>query len=1129
MRESLTFLGLLLIVLLTAALAAPVFVDFNAHRAVIAGQLSQASGAQVRLDGPLQLRLLPKPQLTAANIEIAGAAGSIKAGEAHFALALMALLQGRLQFTEAGFDDAQIILDPAQLAQTRNPGDRVQFEQLQLRRAHLIVLREGSPAFELDDVTLAASAPSLDGPFQGAGDARAFGEKRMGDKTFGAISIGGTKFSFRFATEAFAKGALPLKALLKFSGASLDLDGRLSGGGDPVFDGQAKASALEEGWQAQAALTATLRGVAFSGLEARLGEGVLAPKLTGAGRFDGGADKLSMNLATPRIDAATLQKLATLVSVGGGLQADVTLAAEGLGWGGLDWSNLRLALQAQSDKAPQVQAQAEGPGGLQFTGSGVWDKGEWRGHGSVLSDDFPGFAAALRQSSPEAADQLASLPLRKLSGQGDFIVGGGHFGVTQAELRLDRSQVLGEFDYQVLAPGRRARLVARLSAPSLDLDAAPDLTGPALADLDLDLSLEARAVKLQRGGQNLIEAGRLAAHFLRDGESTRLEHLEISGLGGADLSASGQQKPGESFSGALRLKAPDLSELARLIARVAPGAPANFLAAHARELSPASLNVAKSADRFDLWGTLAATQMQARFAPEAQGRLSGAVTIVAPEASALLQQMGGSLPGPAALGPAQISAQASGDASGLTFTATGDLAKLHLLAEGNLADVLAQPSLTGDLTLAGDAAPVLARFDGVSVEATPARLSTRLEWNADALRLSRIAGTYDKVGFSGDLTRADGLISGALRLDSLSLAPLAALVLGPAEPAKAGALRSSLKFAPTLFDPPRAQIAILTPDLTIAPAIAGRGRFDLILDPNRLTISHLNMAVAGGEVQGGFDLRRNGLNVTLSGEAEGRGLLLQTPAFAAKLDGRLRWAGSGQSAAALAGSLAGEGAAQLRDLTVAAAASDAPDKVLAASEASDDPFDPQALARALNLDFAQGVASLGAASFTASLAGGRIVLTSENRQAPVFTLDLRDNSLDLALTVAAQKLPRHWNQPAPAAHVIWSGAFAAPERRIEAGPFINALAMRALEREQAQIDAQKFDLRERAFFRRRLESDRWQDQRRREIRDAIRADEARREAELVKKRLEQLKAVTGSALDLPPMLAPQNSSESGRY
>ncbi len=69
--------------------------------------------------------------------------------------------------------------------------------------------------------------------------------------------------------------------------------------------------------------------------------------------------------------------------------------------------------------------------------------------------------------------------------------------------------------------------------------------------------------------------------------------------------------------------------------------------------------------------------------------------------------------------------------------------------------------------------------------------------------------------------------------------------------------------------------------------------------------------------------------------------------------------------------------------------------------------------------------------------------------------DLRDASLSLAVSAPVQTLPPSWNGETPRGIVLWSGPWRTPERRIDANAFVNAVAVRALEREQARIVEQK--------------------------------------------------------------------------
>src|SRR5208282_2899070 len=288
----------------------------------------------------------------------------------------------------------------------------------------------------------------------------------------------------------------------------------------------------------------------------------------------------------------------------------------------------------------------------------------------------------------------------------------------------------------------------------------------------------------------------------------------------------------------------------------------------------------------------------------------------------------------------------------------------------------------------------------------PAAVATRISasFRADegAVALHNLSGFWGDDKFAGDLTFSAQGIAGDLRCDRLSAPALVALVLGPPAPAKTGALWPSLSFAPVAVDPPTAKISVETADLQ---PIGGKARFDLALGPGLLSLARATVEISGGILRGGFDLRREGGRVTLSGDAEAENIALKNSGFSARVDGRLHFAGDGVSAAALVGSLAGSGAARAKNLVVAGAAEEAPDLALAASENSEAPFDVAAVTKNLDEFFGRGETRLGEADFAARLAGGRLNLARSKGVEPAleFSFDLSDASMALVLSIEAQK------------------------------------------------------------------------------------------------------------------------------
>ncbi|WP_296709646.1 hypothetical protein [Rhodoblastus sp.] len=1042
MRDLLTYIGIALIVVLSAAFAAPFVVDFDAMRPRLAEELSQAAGARVRFDGPIALRFLPTPRFSSDNLEVLGEFGSLRAKKAVFALALPALLQGRLQFSRALFEDAEIALDSDKAR--RPKAAALQFDNLILRRAHVTVSRVGTTAVELSGLNVTAQIPSLQGPFSARG----------------SFDRGGQRLAFSLASDVVAKNLLPLKASLTWPGesAKLDLDGRVDLAVTPAFEGEAKAAgkAAPGPWTAQGSVLLWLDGALAKEVSARLGDGPLADKVSGSARYETRSGTLGLNLDAPSLSGPWAEFFAApaLAAKDRGAPLDLRASVEALDWRGMAWSQAQIFWRAG---AP-AQVRAVGPGGAKLEISAALDKSGWRGRAQLKASDFTAFAAALREAAPVASQALAGANLHALDIGGEFAASPGEWALTNASLALDRARLSGEIRFRPEQADARPLLWARLSAPALDLDLGPDFAGTRFDGLDLDLSLEAQTVKSARAGVLSGEGGRIRAHLLRAGEATRLERLEIRNIGGADLTASAAW--GKDFSGLqgeARLKAGELGPLAQALARLWPGAAGKALAARAKNLSPADLAGKAGDGGFTLSGTLGATKLAASFVPAAGGKRDVALELTAPEASALLNQFGAQTVWTQRLGPARVSARTQADPSrdgGQNVTASADLAGLRAEFRGALADPAGDFSVAGDATLSGDAGKILSGFSAAPTASAPLRLAARAAWRDGGLTLQSLNGEWAGAKLSGDLSAEGEGLKGALRLDRLSAPALAALVLGPPAPVKAGALWPSLSFAPVIFDPPRARLAIETADLQ---PFGARARFDLTLGPGELSVAQAVVEGFGGVIGGGLNLRREGAQVTLSGEAKGENLNLKNSALSARLGFKLNFAGNGANAAALVGSLAGDGAARLLDLAIEGAALRAPDQALAASEANEAPFDAKEVARSLDAAFAREAQRRSEANFTFRLAGGQAAFTPADAGAQGLEagFDLRDASFSLALSSAAQELPEGWDAPAPRGAVVWSGPWRMPSRRVDATSFVNAVAMRALDREHARIEMQK--------------------------------------------------------------------------
>jgi hypothetical protein len=184
---------------------------------------------------------------------------------------------------------------------------------------------------------------------------------------------------------------------------------------------------------------------------------------------------------------------------------------------------------------------------------------------------------------------------------------------------------------------------------------------------------------------------------------------------------------------------------------------------------------------------------------------------------------------------------------------------------------------------------------------------------------------------------------------------------------------------------------------------------------------------------------------------------------------------------------------------------------------------------ALRREIVKGPLTFDAPEAQAQIAGGVVRL-----QAPQFSaaVDLRRMTLEARAPLPVGALPKNWNGAAPQIAALWRGPLAAPLRDLDAGTFINGLAVRAIARESARIEALEADLRERALFARRKRGFDFLHQREREV-AAFLAEQARidgerheREAQERTRREREQAEVEKGELDklirsLPPELSPR--------
>ena len=132
MRNVLTIVAVALVAVMSVALVAPFLIDWSTQRAEIEARLSAITGANVSLNGPIELRLLPTPYLALGEglVSASGPDGAkLSFGSARLELALVKLASGQIRFSD-------IRLEKPLLTLTRAPNGALKLPPVQMAGLH---------------------------------------------------------------------------------------------------------------------------------------------------------------------------------------------------------------------------------------------------------------------------------------------------------------------------------------------------------------------------------------------------------------------------------------------------------------------------------------------------------------------------------------------------------------------------------------------------------------------------------------------------------------------------------------------------------------------------------------------------------------------------------------------------------------------------------------------------------------------------------------------------------------------------------------------------------------------------------------------------------------------------------
>ncbi len=1151
LRESLTVLAILLIIVLSAALAVPYFVDWNAERSLVEAQLSDLIGQQVKIRGGIDLKLLPTPYLQLADVEVAdpAAGADIRASELHLEIALTALMRGEVDFVEARLVRPQIKLRleddkvPLHLS-AHSISEQMRFERISVEDGSLAIEDPATGrTFAFEKIALNAEARALTGPFKGGGRFEMAGEPTLFHFSTGARE--GDRLRFKLIVD---ENKVHPRAELD---ASLVFNPRAEAFILPSINGALNLAGHSRGaitlpWRLSGTLQADLRKATISNLDLRFGDEDHVANLDGTAEFDlGVTPHVNLNLKAQELDLDKLLSaqgappaMQQIVSVFGDLANSSDLVSFGmplaLEWsadsvllGGETLTGLGGALAVSEKQAARVSFEGNGPGRSRLAFDGNVETGAaagFKGRAEASAEDASRLTTWLAASLPQIVPAGVNLPIRSFDVTGNANVSQAGFVGSDLSMLVNGSTLSGTLAYTKALGPDAARLFADLSAPTLNLDSLPDFS--ALAQqakaMDLDLHFDAHAVKVGGVGEGDIDAGRITLKFDRSGPIARLDDLAVTGLDGADLAANGQWD-GHAGTIAVKLDADQLDELAGLLRRFVPGPAVEFLAARADELSPAHLNLdargqMTDAGTFALGGlSLAGTAHQTKIAAKADPDSQNPANLVlsmrfdAQDSTALLRQIGLSTLPLTGTGAGSVEITAHGSLGHrLDTSLAASLSGTKFAFQGNVDSNLAAPHAAGMLKLSSQDLSGLMRATALALPdlATrlPADVTATLDIGGNGLSLTNLNGTFAGSKIVGNLAYgADKGITGALQIDKASLATFVALALGPPQQPKADGLWADEDLAAAQINPPLTNLSMSVANFDLWPQISGRdAHFDFAVSGTetglQLGLHHLSMKIGDGGAEADLTLRRNGATAAAEGHLHLRDCDLFLPSARGRLGADLDLAGTGQSAAALIAGLAGAGTITFTDLDLPKSDPGALARVFNAIEQDQLGIDEAQIDRVLLAEFEKQTLSVGKADFAAGIAAGVLRLTGNDAGVKIdpgltanlqAALDLRALTLNQQSVLTLLKLPRNWSGAPPQVTLDWNGSIANPVRSLDAASFVNALAARAIARESARIQAQEFDFHEHQFFVSRLQSERQREDEKQKA-----EDDARRTAEL---------------------------------
>jgi uncharacterized protein involved in outer membrane biogenesis len=1114
-QTTLLSLGIAIIIALVAALVGPLFVDWGQYREIIETEASRVIGAPLRVDGPIEVRLLPTPSLKLGDVELrpAGSSQPLNARGLAMEFGLGMLMRGEFRANQVAIDRPQLTLalDRSGTVQVPLPRfgfdpDRLAIERLTVEDGKLTLIDATSDArISLERINLSGEVASLMGPFKVEGSFTADGE-RYGYRVSGSRRGEDGGMKLRVAIDPAERAlAFESEGTLWVEHGAPRYEGALMLSrvvGTALPDGQVT---INEPWKVVGKLKATPRSAVVEQLELQYGPESRLVRLTGSARMEfGRSPRVTSALTARQIDLdrilpASEQKrlpfetirllvddlaAATMPRV----PVRISLGVDSLTAGGATLTALRGDVEHDPNGWTVDTLELRAPGATQVRVGGKLAladrKIEFKGPMMVDSSDPAIFFAWLEGRSPVGRPALGAM-----RGNGTVTLGGERLAVEGLKAEIDRKPLEGRVAYRFATAAAPARLDAALSGAELDIDRGLALGTALFSSKSFERPGEiALALDLARATYAGVEARKAQATLTFDPSGLKIERLSIADIGGAALDASGRiDNAADSWRGsiAMSLTAPRLDGVTVLADRFLPPA-AEILHKYGARAAPLKVNA-----KLDLEPrpanpagarTLAKLKLDGKVAGiDVNLDVAGTGDVSDPAAAAL--HIDGRLDAADARALATVAgldALITADArpARITFTADG-AANRTFKVEGKLVGSDVAASAAGTMAPSGDGT-----LD-VSLRAADAKLPHRAGSavvpvdvrahaviNGNAVSLTDIAGKVAGSAVKGRLALGLGQplqVEGRVEADHVDAGELFAILTGAPRSAARGATPEwttdpfNAAASPALegrveFRAANAQwpAGLTTRDLS------GVARFE----PSGFSLTDVSGALADGRVALDAQVRRERGGLSLQSRvklsnADVPALLagaLRVPA-AGRISLDLEMQGQGLSPASLVGAVRGTGTVAAEHLEIGGLGPTAIEQAINALENDRTLIgNPARVAQIANAGLDAGRLVVPFAAAPVVIADGRaqlVRLSAPAQNADIagsISLGLIDWQLDARLAMTG---PQRKNAPTverPLMAVAVRGPMSAARRIADVASLISWVTMRAVDQEAKRLD-----------------------------------------------------------------------------